>query len=610
MNQQPLLGFLLLFAVLTPNALAQPAEDENPLTPTTETQGHDQSVLNALREISRTGEVPEPPKRPEPPAPPTAAPVSISSTVIQAQLDAEAALLNPILISTGVFISTGPNAPPRPVYAIAVSSPAAPAPSKTPTTLAQIQIFGLEKILESQVRRMLNAREWESYSAKDEAEDLAALESSGWFSRVSLRKVILSSATARLDVHLREAESPTIRPTGAPAPKPALDIIKAAAVLGAAEPDIPLPPWVLGEIDIQGNKNVKRSVIRRQIQGRKGDLYGRADHDRDLQRILNLGNFERVVTDIEVLRGERVPAHFEQASKSEHPIKLTFLVEEKPIVNKILYAGRKRISKSRLRDELSMVKRDPFDRTKMREDSEKILELYHKKGFHRARVEPEVKIDTETFKATITYRLEEGPRSRIKAVRFTGVTLFKKKSPEKASRKLARKARMKNRRKKRYAAKQLQADLKAIEIYYKNRGHLDYELKDSSVTFSPDGKEIFIDIDIHEGRAYRYGETTFSGQMIYTSTDLAKAIDYRRGKVFNQERFDRTMQGLRELSAEKGRLRAQIAPTKTFNEKSDLMDVHFALRENDPVYIDHIDIEGNKATKTYVFMRELAVKPG
>ncbi len=583
------------------------------MTPTAKTPGHDESILNALQEISRTGKVPKPPQRPEPPKPaPAPAPISISSTVIQAQLDAETALLKPISVSTGVFISTGPAAPPRPVYAIAVSSPTAPSETseRPPITLAQIQILGLEKVLESQIRRMINAREWEAYSAKDEAEDLAALEASGWFSRVSLRKVILSSATARLDIHLSETKTPRIRPAGAPSPEPALDILKAAVALGAAEPDIPTPPWVLGEIVIQGQQNVKRSVIRRQIQGRKGDLYGRADHDRDLRRILNLGNFERVVTDIEVLRDQRVPAHFAQASESAHPIKLTFLVEEKPIIDKILYAGRERISKGRLRDELSMVKRDPFDRTKMREDSAKILALYQKRGFHRAAVKPAVQIDTATLKAVITYRIEEGPRSRIKAVRFTGVTLFKKKSPEKTSRKLARKAGMKNRRKKRYSAGQLKADFKAIEDYYKNRGYLDYELKDSSVTFSPDGKEIFIDIDIHEGRAYRYGETTFSGQMIYASTELAKAVDYRRGKIFSQERFDRTMQGLRELYAEKGRLRAQISPTKTFNEESDLMDVHFAIRENDPVYIDHIDVEGNKTTKTYVFMRELAIKPG
>jgi outer membrane protein insertion porin family len=98
--------------------------------------------------------------------------------------------------------------------------------------------------------------------------------------------------------------------------------------------------------------------------------------------------------------------------------------------------------------------------------------------------------------------------------------------------------------------------------------------------------------------------------MIYTSSELAKAVEYHKGKLFNQEKYEETIRGIQELYAEKGRLRARVTPTKTHNAQTDLMDVHFAVTEGDIVYIDHVDVEGNKATKTYVLRRELTVKPG
>ena len=39
-------------------------------------------------------------------------------------------------------------------------------------------------------------------------------------------------------------------------------------------------------------------------------------------------------------------------------------------------------------------------------------------------------------------------------------------------------------------------------------------------------------------------------------------------------------------------------------------DVHFDITEGNTSYVDHTDIEGNKATKTFVFKRELVIRPG
>lgn len=472
------------------------------------------------------------------------------------------------------------------------STTRAQAPGDDPV-VAQIQVYGLKEVPESRVRELIGAREWAPYAPADLERDREALRASGLFSTVSLETVALSSAAVRLDIRVAEAAPPP--PQASPLRR------EAAQALGAAEPEIPLPPWVIGELEISGNRNVRESVIRAQIKARKGDLYSRADHDRDVQAVMSLGSFDRVVTDIVVLRDREIPAHFLAVSPSSHPVRLTFIVEEKPVVDKILFEGRQKVSKGRLLDEVSFRKGDPLDRLKLREAEDKILEAYRKKGFHRAAVSSEVKEDTATHKAEVLFTVEEGPKARIAAVSFTGVEAFK---PKKVARK------MKNRRKKVYDEKRMPEDLKAIEALYKNEGYQDFEILSSSVTFSPDLTEIFVHVAVKEGPQYRFGKTTFSGHTVYSSTELAKAVDYRQGKLFNQERFEYTLQTLREMYAEKGRLRTIVDPVKTLDPETGRLDVRFEIEEGGIVYVDHVDVEGNKATKKHVLRRELVIKPG
>ncbi|OIO05959.1 MAG: outer membrane protein assembly factor BamA [Elusimicrobia bacterium CG1_02_63_36] len=476
------------------------------------------------------------------------------------------------------------------------------APTEVKPQVVQIMIYGLESVPESRVQAMLKGREFKPYSAEDKAADFSMLLGSGLFTSVKIKEVPLSETALRLDIELQEGT-----PLAAGIPKTEEE--KAAEALGATDPEeIPSPPWVVGEIDIQTfshgkTKTVKPNTIRSQIKVRKGDLYERGMLDRDIQSVLNLGNFERVAADITVLRDRRVPEHFQSASPSPHPIKLVFMVEEKPLIKDFRFEGRKRLSKGRLLDAVEMEKKDPFDRVKLRADEQNILEEYRKRGFHRATIEASVLIDSDTLTAIPIFTIVEGPKAKLAPVRWTGVSAFK-------SKKLAKKAKMENRKKKVLNRKELSGDLKKVEEYYKNRGYLDFKVLSSSVSFNEDETLVYLDVAVEEGRAYRFGDTTFSGHTLYASTDLAKALEYRRKKVFSQEKFELTIHEIQSLYAENGRLRAQVTPTKTFNEETALMDVHFDVLEGPPVYVDNIDVEGFKATKKYVFTRELAIKRG
>lgn len=360
-------------------------------------------------------------------------------------------------------------------------------------------------------------------------------------------------------------------------------------------------PWVLSEIAVEGNKNVKASVVRGQVKAKKGDLYDRPDLDRDVQSVLGLGNFERVAADL-TLTDKRVPEHFRRAAGSDRMVKLTFIVKEKPVIKKIKFVGNKKLSRGLLDDTMTLKSKDPLDALKLREDRDKLLAKYKEKGFLDAVVEPRVELDTAALQAMVFFDIVEGPKSRIELVSIDGVKAFKLKKVLKQMEK--------NRRKKVYVEKDLPDDVKKIETFYLNRGFLDVKVGSPTVTLSADKTKIYIALGVVEGRAYKFGDSTFSGNAVLVSSELVKAVEYRRGKVFSQEKYEETVRGIQELYADQGRLRARLTPVKTFNPKTGLMDVEYGVSEGNIAYIEHVDVEGNKATKTHVLRREIVVKPG
>lgn len=359
--------------------------------------------------------------------------------------------------------------------------------------------------------------------------------------------------------------------------------------------------WEIGEISVRGNINVKPRVVRRVVRARKGRLYSKEDINTDIQAILGLGSFETVSVDIDDIPGKPVSLEFSGITGSTSAVRVTYIVAERPQIKKIVFEGRKKLSKSAILDAMSLETNDHLDETKLMEDTIKVIARYRKKGFIDADVKAETETDRQANTCTIRLIIYEGEKARVADVSLAGASAFK-------VRKLVRK--MKNKPKKIYAQEDLAGDQARLEVFYKNRGYQDFEVEKSTVIFNEDKSRIYITIWIDEGPRYRFGKTSFAGNTVYSDTELLKALEYRRGKIYSQEKFDYTVMAVQEKYADKGYLRAIIKPEKTYNTATKELDVRFDITENTQVYVDHVDIEGNRATKTYVFKREVVIKEG
>ncbi|HNW44100.1 MAG TPA: outer membrane protein assembly factor BamA [Elusimicrobiales bacterium] len=360
-------------------------------------------------------------------------------------------------------------------------------------------------------------------------------------------------------------------------------------------------PWEVAETAVKGNRNIKPKVILNTGKAKKGRLYPQSFIAQDIEAILGLGSVDKVSVEVDELEGSTVSKKLAAVAGSSLTARVTYVVAEKPMIKTITVAGAKGLSKNSVKDEMSLKEKDFFDELKIREDLIKIADKYRDKGFIDAAVDYETRLDTATALCYLTIKVVEGKKARVAAVEMDGAAAFKLKKLQ---------GKLKNRPKKIYAPKELESDQKALETFYRNNGYADFQVTDSSVTFNEDRSSVTLRLTVSEGRRQRFGSTFFSGNTVYLPSEFAPDITYRRGKLYNQERFDDTLRALQDRYADKGYLRAAIVPRPEVNEKTGETDITFAITENNPIYVDHVDVEGNKATKTHVLKREITQKEG
>ncbi len=359
--------------------------------------------------------------------------------------------------------------------------------------------------------------------------------------------------------------------------------------------------WIIKEMAVKGAINVKPKVILKTSRAKKGKPYYKDDINTDMESILGLGSIETVSIDISLLSDKSALLDKHEKTKSPHPAKITFIIKEKPMITDILFEGNEKLSKSSVKRAMNLTKKDFFDELKTQEDIMAITEKYHDKGFIDATADYAVKTDTAANTCRLSVIIKEGEKSRIAEVSIPNVKSFKLKKVLK---------RMKNRPKKVYAPFELDDDLKKIELFYKNRGFNNFKINSSSVVFNENKSKVFIKINLDEGIKFTFGDTSFGGNTVYTSRDLQELLEYKKDKFYSDERLLSTLRAIQNKYADKGYLRALIKPLKTENKLTGTLDINFQIEENKPIYVDHIDIEGNKTTKTYVFRRELVQKEG
>ncbi|OAQ40714.1 outer membrane protein assembly factor BamA [Pedobacter psychrophilus] len=157
-------------------------------------------------------------------------------------------------------------------------------------------------------------------------------------------------------------------------------------------------------------------------------------------------------------------------------------------------------------------------------------------------------------------------------------------------------------------------DKESMIAKMREKGYRDAEIISDSV-YKFNDKSVNIDIKLHEGPKYYFGNITFAGNAKYPSTLLKQILKIEKGEVFSEAKLDKTLRSspssddVSSVYLNDGYLTFNADPVQT-RIYNDTVDLEIRIYEGPQYTINKIILKGNDVTNDKVVLREIRTKPG
>jgi len=306
-------------------------------------------------------------------------------------------------------------------------------------------------------------------------------------------------------------------------------------------------------------------------------------------------------------------------------IDLTYQVEGEPIVTEINITGNKKLSLHKLNKKLTFKIGQPLDPVKLFHNAQDMKELYQKAGYQDTTVEvlPPA-IYEDTGRATVTIAIHETEKIRVTDVVFDGATAKTQSELRKV---------LNTKRHWMFSwltgtgvlkKDEFEDDMDRLFEFYQNDGYIDFAILDKRFDYTAPNRMV-IHIVISEGRQYKVGALTITGNTIFSTNDFIKGkkiggqimvLTNVPGAIFKPAAFDADLETIRDMYGARGLLppaqggNTIIQAARAANTAGGTMDLAYNIKEGDTNYFEKIEIKGNEKTKDRVIRRELSIYPG
>jgi len=356
---------------------------------------------------------------------------------------------------------------------------------------------------------------------------------------------------------------------------------------------------LIGAVDVrfEGVRNVSSEAVLANVQVREGTPYDQNLIDRSIRSLYATGLFDYL--------------EVRQETMADSRLRLTFVVTPRYRLERITYEGNQDVRSRRLEREIDSRPQGVLDERLIRADRDKLVTFYQKRGYSGVQIDYRIDRNTATGYGTVVFTVNEGNRRRISRVEFVGNATL-------SGARLRRQMETKSWNwlswltgSGRFDETKFQDDLDRVREMYRNQGFLDIDISDANVRLeTPTAKTMKITIQVDEGRQYRLGDISFTGNTLFPSEVLRAYLRMQPGEVFAPEKLDKDRETLTDFYGNFGYLDTEVRPERVPNLQTGAIDLRYQIRESDQFYVQTINLEGNTTTKTVVVLRELALAPG
>jgi len=379
------------------------------------------------------------------------------------------------------------------------------------------------------------------------------------------------------------------------------------------------------DVDIIGNRRLRKEDIIYYIQTRPGDPYNPDQVARDLQTILSLNFFDKVGTRVTTEDGPR------------GGVRIIFEVKELPIIRDIQFEGLKSVTESDVlknfrEKRVGVSKESILDPVKLKTGERALKEMLAAKGHPNAAVTATVEAVSQTSSA-ITFVVNEGARVRVAEIRFEGSHVFKNGSLRDHM-KFVKEAGLITRFREQdiLDRQKLDYDLHLVDTYMKSKGYLQARHGEPRIEglgkrrtgfpilplpfISSVDDTLRITVPIIDGKLYRVGEVKIEGNSIFSENVIKAFIGLQKGQVANGELLSKGLfENLKKAYGTQGFIQytADINPTFKDNpQKPDegIADFVITIDEGKQFTLRRLEFTGNTFTRDNVLRREVLINEG
>jgi len=350
------------------------------------------------------------------------------------------------------------------------------------------------------------------------------------------------------------------------------------------ETDSEMQKVAIGSILTAGNRSISNTEILSKTRSRVGELFDPATAAEDAKRIAELAGVEYSYYNTAII---------------DDKIKLTFVVVERNIIRSIVFVGNRKVKVKTLREKLppGLTRGDYLEPILAKSGQRSLAEFYHKKGYAFAQVTLD---DKKLYNGELIYTIDEGPRVKIKSVKFSGNNAIKRKTLKKA---------VKTKKTKfflwpaYYTEEKVAADVVKLQNLYYERGFLDADIT-AKREFTEDKRKVHITFAIDERQAYTVERIDITGNEHFDKKQLLAELKLKQGQIYSEQKAGSDVKQLFKLYRENGFIDAKVEQSVKFISKGSV-NVEFGITEGERFRIGRINITGNEQTQDKVIRRVL-----
>lgn len=367
-----------------------------------------------------------------------------------------------------------------------------------------------------------------------------------------------------------------------------LSAIAASIILACAQPASAAEPFVVKDIRVEGLQRVEAGTIFGYLPVRVGDTFDDEKGAESIRALFGTGFFK----DVRLL--------------SENGV-LVVLVEERPSISQIDFAGLKEFDKEGLRKSLrgvGVAEARYYDKSIMEKAEQELKRQYVARGFYGAEVTATV-TPVERNRVSITFNVVEGKPAKIKEINIVGNQAF-------SEGKLREEMKLSTSgwltwytQNDQYSKQKLTADLEAIRSFYLNQGYLEFAIESTQVSITPDKREIYITVTLKEGKQFKVNDIRLAGELLGKRAELEKRVTLKKGELFSAATLAETSKSISEALGSYGYAFASISPQPNIDREKQLVDLVLMVDPGKRVYVRRINVTGNNKTRDEVIRREV-----